>query len=208
MAKKIYFILLFLISAFSIYLGHNITIIPTTYLYILIGIYIVFLLLIFILLFRKKKILRIIGIFLSIVLITISIGVAFIYHKTNTFFNKITNVKYETSNYSLLVLKSNNYEKLEDIKNTGIYSNELDKNYDSALKELDDKVKLNKNKYTDIFELVNDFLNNHIEAIFINENYIDIIDENNTDFKDKIKVIDTITIKSINEKKELENEIK
>ena len=208
MAKKIYFILLFLISAFSIYLGYNITIIPTKYLYVLITFYIIFLLLILILLFRKKKILRIIGIFLSIVLITISIGVAFIYHKTNTFFNKITNVKYETSNYSLLVLKSNNYEKLEDIKNTGTYSNELDKNYDSALKELDDKVKLNKNKYTDIFELVNDFLNNHIEAIFINENYIDIIDENNTDFKDKIKVIDTITIKSINEKKELENEIK
>ncbi len=207
MAKKIYFILLILISAFSIYLGFNITIIPTKYLYLLIGFYILNLLLILLLLFRKKKILRIIGIFLSIILIIISIGISYIYHRTNTFFNKITNVKYETSNYSLLVLKSNNYQNLEDIKNTGTYSNELDKNYDSALKELDEKIKLNKNKYTDIFELVNDFLNNHIEAIFINENYIDIIDENNTDFKDKINIIDTITIKSINEKKELENEI-
>ena len=207
MAKKIYFILVVLISALGIYLGFNITIIPTKYLYLLIGFYVLNLLLILLLLFRKKKILRIIGIFLSIILIIISIGIAYVYNRTNTFFNKITNVKYETSNYSLLVLKSNNYENLEDLKNTGTYSNELDKNYDSALKELDEKVTLNKNKYNDIIEIVNDFLNNHIESIFINENYIDIIGENNPDFKDKIKVIDTITIKSINEKKELEQEI-
>lgn len=207
MAKKIYFILVVLISALGIYLGFNITIIPSKYLYLLIGFYVLNLLLILLLLFRKKKILRIIGIFLSIILIIISIGIAYVYNRTNTFFNKITNVKYETSNYSLLVLKSNNYENLEDLKNTGTYSNELDKNYDSALKELDEKVTLNKNKYNDIIEIVNDFLNNHIESIFINENYIDIIGENNPDFKDKIKVIDTITIKSINEKKELEQEI-
>lgn len=207
MAKKIYFILVVLISALGIYLGFNITIIPTKYLYLLIGFYVLNLLLILLLLFRKKKILRIIGIFLSIILIIISIGIAYVYNRTNTFFNKITNVKYETSNYSLLVLKCNNYENLEDLKNTGTYSNELDKNYDSALKELDEKVNLNKNKYNDIIGIVNDFLNNHIESIFINENYIDIIGENNPDFKDKIKVIDTITIKSINEKKELEQEI-
>ena len=207
MAKKIYFVLLILISAFSIYLCSNITIIPTKYLYLLIAFYVLNLLLVLIFLFRKKKILRIIGIFLSIILIIISIGVAYVYHRTNTFFNKITNVEYETSNYSLLVLNSNNYNTLDDLKNTGTYSNELDKNYASALAELDEKKTLNHNRYTDIFELVNDFLNNHIEAIFINENYIDIIDENNSGFKDKIKVIDTITIKSINEKKELENEI-
>lgn len=208
MAKKIYFILLLLISAFCIYLSFNITVFPTKYLYLLLGFYIVNLLLILVLLFRHKKILRFLGIFLSIILIIVSIGVAYIYHRTDTFFSKITNVKYETSNYSLLVLKTNNYKELTDLKNMAIYSNELDKNYDSALNELDEKVELNKEKYTDIFELVNDFLNNHIESIFINENYIDIINENNQNFKDKINIIDTITIKTINEKKELEREIK
>ena len=104
MIKKIYYILLLLFSIFSIYLGFNITIIPNKILYIIILFYIINLLLILIFLFRKKKILKILAIILSIFQIILNIGIIFIYQKTNSFFDKITNIEYETNNYSVIRL--------------------------------------------------------------------------------------------------------
>ena len=208
MLKKIYYAIIVIISLISTYFVFNTTIIPTKYAYLIGLFYLVNLILILILLFRKHKIFRILGIILSILLIIISCGVAFVYVRTNTFFNKITNVEYEKSNYLVVVLDGSTYSKLDDIKNIGIYKNELDKNYDMALEELNGKITVNNKEYTGIVELVTDLLEKHIESILINENYLEIIDESTNGFKDKVKVIDTISIKAIKEKKELENEIK
>ena len=47
---------------------------------------------------RKKKLFKILGIILSILLIIINAGLIFVYYKSNSFFDKITNVEYETYN--------------------------------------------------------------------------------------------------------------
>ena len=87
------------------------------------------------------------------------------------------------------------------------YHNELDKNYDLALEEFNDKHKIYNEKFESLVSLVTSLLESKINAILINENYIEIIEETTSGFKDKIKVIDTLSIKSIKEKKEIEEEI-
>ena len=77
-----------------------------------------------------------------------------------------------------------------------------------TIEELKEKQKIYNEEYESILELVTNLLEKKVQAILINENYIDIIDETTKDFKDKIKVIDTLSIKSIKEKKELEKELK
>lgn len=207
MFKKLYYLLLFLFSIISIYLGFNSTIIPNKILYLIILVYFIILLLIILLLTRRKKFLIFLGILLSIPLIIGNIALSFIYLRTNSFFNKITNVEYETSNYSIIVLKESTYNKLEDLKEIGLYKQVIDNNYDKALEDLNNKVKIDNKKYDNILTIINDLYNNKLESILINENYIDIINETDNNFKDKTKVLETLSIKTIKEKKELEQEI-
>lgn len=208
MKRLIYFIFILILSIISIIFAFNATIIPNNILYFIIVFYIINLLLIFLLITRKKKFLRILGIILSIILLLINAGMIFVYYKADSFFNKITNVEYETSNYSIVILKDTAYKELSDLANIGIYNNELDKNYALALEELNENNKIYNEEYESILELVTNLLERKVQAILINENYIDIIDETTKDFKEKTKVLDTLQIKSIKEKKELEKEIK
>ena len=99
MKRLIYYIFIFILSIISIIFAYNATIIPNIGLYIIIGFYIINLILIFILLTRKKKAPRVFGIIFSVVLLLISTAIIFVYYKADAFFNKITNVEYETSNY-------------------------------------------------------------------------------------------------------------
>ena len=208
MKRLIYFIFILIVSIISIVLAFNATIIPNNILYLIIIFYVINLILIFIFITRKKKFLRILGIIISIILLLASSLITFVYFKADAFFNRITNVEYETSNYAIVVLSDATYKELKDLTNIGIYNNELDKNYSLALEELNDKAKIYNEKYESILELVTSLLERKIQAILINENYIDIINETTKDFKEKTKVLDTLSIKSIKEKKELEKEIK
>ncbi len=208
MRRLYYYIFLMTFSIFSIIFAFNATIIPNRLLYLLIIFYVFMLALILILITRKKKFIRFLAILLSIILLLANAAMIFVYFKADAFFSKITNIEYETSNYSILVMKDSAYEKVSDLSNIGIYNNELDKNYPLAVEELNEKNKIYNEKYEGILALVTNLLENKVEAILINENYIDIINETTKDFKDKTKVLDTLSIKSIKEKKELEKEIK
>jgi len=208
MKRLIYYILILILSIMSIILAFNATIIPNKVLYLVTIFYVINLILIFILITRKKKFLRIIGIIISLLLLLANAVMVFVYFKADSFFDKITNVEYETSNYSVVILNDAAYKELADLTNIGIYNNELDKNYSLALEELNEKNKIYNETYESILELVTNLLDRKVGAILINENYIDIINETTKDFKDKTKVLDTLSIKSIKEKKELEKEIK
>ena len=207
MIKKLYYLILFLLSIISIYLGFNSTIIPNKILYIIIAVYIIFLLLILLLITRKKKFIIFLGILLSIPLLIGNAALSYVYIRTNTFFNKITNVEYETSNYSIIILKDSTFTKLEDLKEIGLYKQDIDSNYNDALEELNSKVKIDNKNYDNILNIVNDLYTKKLESILINENYIDIINETDNKFKENTKVLDTLSIKKIKEKKEIEQEI-
>ena len=208
MIKKIYLFLITILSALGIYFGFNSTIIPNVVLYIIIAFELINLLLTFIFINTKKKILIGIAIFLSIIIIVVNIALFFVYKRTNTFFDKITNIEYEKSNYAIIALKDSKVEKISDLTSIATYTNELDKNYSLALEELNSKVEVEVKEYKTVIDLITDLFNNKIDAILVNENYIEIIEETNDEFKDKIKIIDTLSIETIKEKKAIEEEIK
>ncbi len=209
MFRLIYLIFLFIISGIGLYLGFNSTIIPNIALYLIILFDVINLILIAILIKKRKKkakkiILFTLGIILSIILIGVNVVIGFVYYKSNSFFNKITNIEYETSNYVTIVLKDSSFKKLEDVKSIGLFYNEIDKNYKEALSELNEKVKVNNNEYENILLLVTDVLAKKVDSIFINENYIEIIDEGTENFKDNIRILDRITISKETKQKKQE----
>ena len=60
------------------------------------------------------------GLILSIFLIALASCSSFLFVKADQFFNSITNVEYEVSNYSVIVLNSSKYKELEDIMNQDV----------------------------------------------------------------------------------------
>ena len=200
MLKKIYFLLILLFSIICLYLGFNSTIIPNIVLYILIVFYIINLLILYLLLVKKRnknkkrKIFIILGIILSIILITLNTAIVFINIKANKFLNTITNVKFETTSYSLIVLKDSNYKYVKDLSIIGLYYNEIDTNYEEALKKLTEKINITEKTYTNPLLLITDLMNKTTDGIFLNSAYIDIFDEASENFSDNIKIIDTIDI--------------
>ena len=155
----IYYILILIFSTISIYLLFNATIIPNNIIHLIILFYVLCLILLLILLTRKRKIFRILGILLSMLLVIANTGMIYLYNKTNSFFDKITNVKYEITNYSVIVTKEFGINTLEHIKNIGMFHNEMDENYKDAIVELDDKQKIDQKEYDNILTLVNDLIN-------------------------------------------------
>ena len=200
MIRKIYYLLVAIFCIIGIYLGFNASIIPNIALYILIAFYIINLLILYLLLVKKRKktkkrrIFFIIGIILSIILIILNTAIVFINIKANKFLNTITNVKFETTSYSLIVLKDSNYKYVNDLSIIGLYHNDIDKTYTEALTKINDKVSLTEKEYTNPLLLITDLMNKTIDGIFLNSAYIDIFDEAQENFKDNIKIIDTIDI--------------
>lgn len=200
MIRKIYYLLVAIFSLIGIYLGFNASIIPNIALYILIAFYIINLLILYLLLVKKRKktkkrrIFFILGIILSIILIILNTAIVFINIKANKFLNTITNVKFETTSYSLIVLKDSNYKYVNDLSIIGLYHNDIDKTYTEALTKINDKVNLTEKEYTNPLLLITDLMNKTIDGIFLNSAYIDIFDEAQENFKDNIKIIDTIDI--------------
>ena len=215
MKRLRFFLFLLIFSIISIVLLYLTSIVPNTIFYIIVFFYIINLVLIFLLLTKgkkkkkkkKRKIFRVIGILWGIILMIISAIAIFLCFKASSFFDRISNDEYETSNYSIVVLKDSTYKKVDDLENIGIYHNELDKNYSLAIEEFNDKHKVENKEYDGLVLMVANLLENKVNAILINENYIEIIDETTTGFKDKTRVLDTVSIKSIKERKEVEKEL-
>ena len=215
MKRLRFFLFLLIFSIISIVLLYLTSIVPNTIFYIIVFFYIINLVLIFLLLTKgkkkkkkkKRKIFRVIGILWGIILMIISAIAIFLCFKASSFFDRISNDEYETSNYSIVVLKDSTYKKVDDLENIGIYHNELDKNYPLAIEEFNEKHKVENKEYDGLVLMVANLLENKVNAILINENYIEIIDETTTGFKDKTRVLDTVSIKSIKERKEVEKEL-
>ena len=214
MKRLRFFIFLLIFCIISMILLYMTSIVPSTIFYLIILFYVINLVLIFILLTRnkkkkkkKRKVARFFGILWGIILMIISGIAIFLCFKASSFFDKISNQEYETSNYSVIILKDSKYEKIDDLENIGIYKNELDKNYALAVEEFNDKHKVENKEYDGLVALVANLLESKVNAILINENYIEIIDETTSGFKDKTKVLDTVSIKSIKERKEVEKEL-
>ena len=123
----------------------------------------------------------------------------FFINKTTTIFEKL-NLDYKTYNYSIVVLKTGNYDNLKDLQNKKIgYYNEESEETSKSLSKIKQKIKPTLKKEDDIHILRDNLINGDIDAILIEKSYLDILNENilenNISFKSIIKEIYTFTIK-------------
>lgn len=124
----------------------------------------------------KSKI-KVIGFCLSIVLMILFGGISFYINKTSGFLSGI-NLAYKTYNYSVVVLSGNDYHALSDIEGEIGYLDDESVEGDKALTKLLDKVDVDVNGYDDSYSLVNALVDDEVEAILIEESYLEMLNEN------------------------------
>lgn len=177
-------------------------VLPTKYFSAVIGVtlFVAFIINLILFISKIKKKIKIPTIIITIILsIVFGVGIDYLYTTAN-FFNKITNSKYQVENYYVIVLDNDTYDNIKDLKSNdtlGIHVNNGE-SYKEARKKILDKVNTKNVDYEDSLKLVNDLLDEEIDAIYISEAYKATIDEEIEQFDKKTKIIETISIKTKN----------
>ena len=182
------------ITAFSYYI-FSLNVIPDKYLFIGYGIYILIILILIVIILSKLKIgFKIVSLILLIIISISSLFITYNYLiNTYNFVNNVHN-KYDTLSYSVLVLKENNYQSINDLNNKNITYLE-DDNSANIKKELDSKITYTEEKVPLYNTLINKLLKNKTDAIIIEESYLKLVAEEIEDINDKTSVIYTIKLK-------------
>lgn len=185
--KSILSILMMIISLIGGMSVYELGILPNLYIIVLFIILVVVNSIGSILLFKKGVFSTIISAIIYLILVLVSIAI--IYYAGNTveyldsgFSN---NVEYTT--YSVIVLKTSNYNNVKELENTNMGYLYLDVD-NSYLDEIKNNININLSEY-DLFSLYKKLSNNEIESIIINDGYIDLLEENFNDYSSKTKVI-------------------
>lgn len=172
---------------------------PTKYYYILIGV-IVFLILLFIMFILNKKTKVWILIICDILFLTLSVVLYFANIKINEtlkFLDQNLNAKYETNIYNIVVSKDSKIKSIKDLDSKTIkLVNDLD---DKTLLETSIKRKIKNSKLeytTSISDLLYEVKDNTEVIIIVNSGNFDAMIEEDETYKDYIRIIDTIEIKS------------
>lgn len=144
-------------------------------------------------LFLKGIVTKILSSIVYIILVVVSI-VGIKYSKsTIDYLNTAFNNSKEINTYDVIVLKTSNYEKIEDLKDKtmGYLLSEIDnEKYLNILKE---KVNVNFKEFN-IFNLYQNLLDKKIDSMLINEGYLDLLEEQFSDFSNKTKIIYTYNV--------------
>lgn len=139
---------------------------------------------------KKKK-----GLIISGILIVLYSIFTFYIYKTTDFLNNLS-ANYKTYNYSVVVLKSSDYDKLKDIanKNLGYYDEENDVT-EKALKKVNSKIEVNVSGYDNTHDLASSLFDNEMDAILIEDSYLDIIEIDDDPIDEKVKKIYSFSIR-------------
>lgn len=182
-----------LLSIIFIITINNLNILPLKYYYLFLTTILIFNITNIILIKINKKPTKIINIILNILIIIISIiGIRY-GKKTIDFINKSFNNNQETTLYSIVVLNNSPITNINDLENKQLgYLKQEDNKY---LEEI--KINLILKEYETPFKLYDDLKNKKIDAIIINEAYLELLEEY---IKIDIKVIKQIEIKEQIEK--------
>ena len=122
---------------------------------------------------KKKKT----GFSLSLILILLFSILIFYINKTTGLLTNL-NLTYKTYNYSVIVLKDSSYEKLKDLDNLEIgYYDDGSVETDKALNKVLKKVELETTGYEDNHALANSLLEAEVDAILLENSYLDILNE-------------------------------
>ena len=133
--------------------------------------------------FKKKKGLRSIGYFLSILVISITIFIEVYLFNTVGFLFNITDGDYAIKNYNVVVLNDSNYQDLKKLKNknVGISETSKSKELDDAKDKINKKIKVNYKEYEDLDLLVDSLVEKEVESIILEDSEIELIKEQNSE---------------------------
>lgn len=186
---KIETIILFIISGIFTLLIVFLNIIPSKYLYIIIGV-IVLIFLIFLVSLKKKKNKKAkVFAFLYILILLFS---SYYLFSTVDLLSYFKGKSYKEERYIIYVLKSSNFNSINDLNNKTIgYVNDSKKALDSLVKSIN----IEKKSYSDISLLANDLLKENIFSILLKDAEYDLICEMIPEFSSLTKAISEKTIK-------------
>ena len=163
-------------------------VIPPLYLSILSIIILILVLVITLLLKSKNWKKKMCGTFLALFLISSTfLGIFYVSH-TLSFFNNIEMANINTKTYLVVVLKDSPYNHLKDLKDKTIAVNQELKENNEALEKLLKKVRINMTS-TPEKDLITSLKNTEIDALLLEKNEKEILEEEHPDFKDLVKVI-------------------
>lgn len=194
---KIISVLLLISSLFFVGVLSYIDLLPVKYLIVIIVIIFLFNLFNIILLNLrrlKRKIKKVLSIIVILVIIIMTIG-SFYICKTLGVLMGNGDSKYKLEHYSVIVLNTSEYDKLKDIKGEtiGYFVNSI--GAEDANDKLQEKVEVEFSDYKSSNTLMEDLLNSHINVIMIEDSVKTIMEEENAEFMNSIKVLYTFTIK-------------
>lgn len=196
--KLIISIIMLMLSLVCFKYVYDINILPNKYLYLFIGIILIINILSTLLLFIRGIISKIISGILYLILGIISIiGIKYA-GNTIEYLNKGFSNNIEYTVYNIVISNDSNYQSLNDLENTNMGYLFIDIDDDRYLDLVKDKINI-KLKELGVSELYNNLINKDIESIIVNEAYVDLLEQEFTDFSEKTKVIDTIKVEKKNE---------
>jgi LCP family protein required for cell wall assembly len=174
----------------------DLDILPTGYLYILIAVIAVINILVCISLITKKKVFNCIGFILSILIIIASAFGMFHTEKISGILEKaFDNIEYETITYSVVVLKKSEYTNLESLKDKTIGYISVDNNKDKCIELLSSNVELQFKEYENSYTMYEQLTKKKIDAMMINNVYLDFLEDQDEDIFSKIDIIYTFELK-------------
>ncbi len=155
-------------------------------------------------LFGKKLFSKIIGVVIFLITIVLtSIGINY-GSDTLNFLNKaFNNNGLEVTGYNVVVLKSSEYEKIEDLNNKTMGYITIDSQKEKYTAIIKSKVSVEYVSYDEAYSLYEDLLNKKVDSLVLDEAYIDLLEDDYDDLKEKVKVIYSFEIEG--EKKEESN---
>ena len=177
-----------ILSIILIIFIYKLDIIPNKYLFL--GIFIILIInIINIFLFiGKKRLCKIIGILLSIIIISTSLfGIFYIDKVNNLLSNAFNNNKIEITGYGVIVLRNSNFKELKDLDNKKIgYQSISDNKYLDLININGELI-----KYQNVYTLYEDLLNHKVSAIIVDKAYLDLLEDEYSDIFDNIRIIYT-----------------
>ena len=201
----ILFSILLIASIFFIYTMYNTNVVPNKYIAIIGAVLLVFIITHFILTLKRKKIASII---LDILLVVIVAVECFAIPKMSEFIDFIKynfNAQYEVSIYNIMVSANSDYYNLDDISGKDIILyNETNGN------ELEDKIKTkitnpNIKNTEDIMGDLTKLKKDKKMIVICDSSYYETQMENDLEFENSVRIIDTIEIKVKLDKKDSKN---
>ena len=195
--SKFLILTLVIITILFIGLIFYIDLLPTKYLVIITGVIITLdLFNISILRIKKlKKKLRKVFSFFTIFWIIVMLAISFYLCKTLGVLLSNGDSKYKLEHYSVIVLKSSKFNKTVDLKNkkVGYYKKTIGAL--DANEKLKKEVSVKFKSYMEPKKMLEDLDNRNISSILIEDSIKSIMEEENSDFSKKYKVIYTFKIK-------------